>query len=675
MTRAFFVAKILGLLVSVFAGNATAQTTERERLEQPTPNIVLVFIDDMGWADFSCFGNKQTKTQHIDQMAKEGIRFHQFYVNSPICSPSRVAISTGMYPQRFRIGSYLASRKQNRNRGIANWLDPKAPMLARILHESGYATGHFGKWHMGGQRDVADAPLISEYGFDKSLTNFEGLGDRVLPLKDKYDGRPPVKHALGSDKLGHGKITWEKRDLVTKAFVERAVEFIDEAQEAGKPFYINVWPDDVHSPFFPPQARRGDESKQTLYQGVLDTMDEQLGVLFARLRNDKELSQNTIVIICSDNGPEPGAGSAGDLRGFKTHLYEGGVRSPLIVWAPGLMAAKAKGAINRESVIAAMDLVPSLLKMAKVDVPESTAFDGLEMQRELLGFSNKSRDRSLFFRRPPDRDSFYGVRNLPDLAVRQGKWKLLCEYDGSRKELYDLSKDRQEKTNLAKTNTEVANRLAKQVIAWHESLPGDNGSQFVKPKSISLFDGTSFAGWEGDTKNAFRIERGTIAAGSKETRFPRNEFLATTREFENFELELKFKIDGDKHVNAGVQFRTKRIPDHHEVIGYQADIGPGYFGHLYDESRRRRMLASPTKEKVARALKAVGKDGWHRYRIRANGNRIQLWLNEIKTVDFVEKDSKISRKGIIALQIHGGMQAVIAYKDIFLTELPAKKTK
>ena len=124
------------------------------------PNIVLVFIDDMGWEDLSCFGNKDASTPNIDAMAAEGLRFHQFYVNSPICSPSRVAISTGQYPQRWRITSYLNNRQSNNERGVAQWLDPEAPMLARHLQQAGYATGHFGKWHMGGQRDVDNAPPI-----------------------------------------------------------------------------------------------------------------------------------------------------------------------------------------------------------------------------------------------------------------------------------------------------------------------------------------------------------------------------------------------------------------------------------------------------------------------------------------------------------------------------------
>lgn len=446
--------------------------------QKSKPNIVVVFIDDMGWGDLSCFGNKAVETENIDRLAAEGIRFEQFYVNSPICSPSRVAISTGQYPQRWRITSYLSNRRHNNARGIAQWLDPKAPMLARMLHESGYATGHFGKWHMGGQRDVGDAPLIAEYGFDESLTNFEGLGPRVLAIKNAYNGKPTQRHTLGSDKLGRGKITYVDRSLVTQSFTAAAVDFVKKSVADNKPFYINVWPDDVHSPFFPPKARRGDEAKRTLYHGVLDTMDEQLGVLFDLIRENEKLRDNTLILLCSDNGPEQGAGTATPYRGFKTHLYEGGIRSPLIAWGPGLIDTQAVGSVNRESVFAAIDLVPSLLEFAGVTVSEDVSFDGESLPRVITGKSTSSREKPLCFRRPPDRDSFYGDNDLPDLAIRDGHWKLLCEYDGSDIELFDLKADLSETSNVASRNPEVAERLVKQVVSWHESMPQDNGATY-----------------------------------------------------------------------------------------------------------------------------------------------------------------------------------------------------
>lgn len=184
-----------------------------------------------------------------------------------------------------------------------------------------------------------------------------------------------------------------------------------------------------------------------------------------------------------------------------------------------------------------------------------------------------------------------------------------------------------------------------------------------------LFDGKSFAGWEGDTEHTWRIENGCLVAGSQDKATPRNEFLSTKKKFGDFELRLKFKITGDKKVNAGVQFRTSRIPDHHEVIGYQADIGPGWYGKLYDESRRKKVIGDTDEETSRLALSKVADDGWHTYRIRAVGNHVQLWLNGVNTVNYIEKDDSIDRDGIIAIQIHGGMQAIIAYKDIQILEL------
>ncbi len=444
------------------------------------PNIVLVFIDDMGWGDFSCFGNDAAKTPHVDRLAKEGIRFEQFYVNSPICSPSRTAISTGQYPQRWKITSYLAHRRVNEARGMAQWLDPKAPMLARSLQQAGYATGHFGKWHMGGQRDVDDAPAINEYGFDASLTNFEGMGPKLLPLTLEPGDKKPGRIWGAAERLGEG-YRWMQRSKITEGFVDEAIPFIEEAAKDGKPFYINLWPDDVHSPFWPPVAKWGDGSKRRLYLSVLEEMDRQLGKLFDHVRNDARLRDNTIILVCSDNGPERGAGVAGPFRGYKTHLYEGGVRSSLIAWAPKLIAKKNE--VNRTSVFSAIDLVPTLLDITGTKHPKGVTFDGESLPDVLLGKSSASRRAPIFFRRPPDRDAFYGDDDLPDLAVRTGDWKLLCEYDGSQPELYHMLKDFGETKNVASEYPDVVEQWTKALRLWNASMPPDNGATYrQKPR-------------------------------------------------------------------------------------------------------------------------------------------------------------------------------------------------
>lgn len=183
-----------------------------------------------------------------------------------------------------------------------------------------------------------------------------------------------------------------------------------------------------------------------------------------------------------------------------------------------------------------------------------------------------------------------------------------------------------------------------------------------------LFDGETLAGWEGD-EATWRVEDGAIVAGSLEVTVPRNEFLATEREFGDFELTLKYKLEGTEgFVNGGVQFRSRRIPGDHEVVGYQADLGMGFDGALYDESRRRRMLAQPPADLLAKALK---KGDWNEYRIRAEGPRVRLWLNDVPTVDYTETEADIARSGVIALQIHGGCKAVVRYKDVVIEEFPS----
>ena len=438
------------------------------------PNIILIFIDDMGWADFSCFGNKDVKTTNIDKLASEGICFEQFYVNSPICSPSRVAISTGQYPQKWRITSYLAHRKSNEKRKIANWLDLKAPVLAGNLKKDGYMTGHFGKWHMGGQRDVGDAPLISEYGFDESLTNFEGLGPRLLPLV-----RTPMKPQFrkiweGSEKLGRGKVTWMDRAKITGGFTEAAINFIDKAQAAAKPFYINLWPDDVHSPFFPSlEGWKNGKDKRNLYLSVLKEMDEQFATLFNKVKSDEKLRNNTLILICSDNGHEPGAGQSGPLKGCKTNLYEGGIRSSLVVWGPGFIPKDKQGIRNKTSLLSAIDVVPSLLKFTGVS--SSAVYDGEDLMATFIGKSEKSRQKAIFYRRPPDRKKFYNSVN-PDLAVRKGPWKLLCDFDGSKVQLYNIPEDHGEKNNVVERYPDIVNELKSALLEWNSSIPVDAGN-------------------------------------------------------------------------------------------------------------------------------------------------------------------------------------------------------
>lgn len=191
---------------------------------------------------------------------------------------------------------------------------------------------------------------------------------------------------------------------------------------------------------------------------------------------------------------------------------------------------------------------------------------------------------------------------------------------------------------------------------------------------VPLFDGKTFEGWEGDIGEVWRVENSALTAGSLEKRQAKNNFLATRRAYANFDLTLKWRLEGTQgFVNGGVQFRSKRIPNHHEVSGYQADLGAGYDGALYDESRRNRILERPSKEVLEKARKPLGE--WNDYRIRAEGARIQIWLNGVQTVDYTEADPKIEATGIIAVQIHGGATSLVQYKDLMIEELESVPQK
>ncbi|HVL11943.1 MAG TPA: DUF1080 domain-containing protein [Gemmata sp.] len=191
------------------------------------------------------------------------------------------------------------------------------------------------------------------------------------------------------------------------------------------------------------------------------------------------------------------------------------------------------------------------------------------------------------------------------------------------------------------------------------------------PEPVKLFNGKDFTGWEGDTAKTWKIEDGVIVGGSLDAVVPRNEFLCTTKTYADFELKVTFKLTGDRDkANAGIQFRTKRIPNHHEVSGYQADMGQQYWGALYDESRRNKILAKPDAKVLEKLVKH---DEWNEYTIRCEGPRIRLWLNGTLTVDYTEEDAKIDRDGVIGLQVHGGAKAKVYYKSVTIEELAPKK--
>ena len=415
--------KLLLLLFICFAVTVTAQQR---------PNIIFIFIDDMGYSDLSCFGNKEIQTPNIDGLAKQGMRFTNYYDNSPICSPSRVAAITGSYPSRYRIYSYLDSREKNKQRGMADYLDSSAPTIAKKLKQAGYATAHFGKWHLGGGRDVDDAPLPQAYGIEECLTSFEGLGDRVLYKNNDL--------SAASAKLGQGKITWIEKYQESAILVNRSIDFIE--RHKNKPFYLELWPDDVHDPYLPDTAWRKNFSyyannhyKQDFY-AVLNNLDKQIGLLIDKL-NALDLSKNTLIILCSDNGPTDWPfyykegywppSNSDPYRGRKWSLYEGGIRTPFIASWPGKIKA---GTTNDSSVISSIDFLPTILHIAGVSSTQTEKTDGEDISAALFSKSF-NRKKPLYWEY--GRNDYYlkpgNPRFVsPNLAIRDERLEIACKF-------------------------------------------------------------------------------------------------------------------------------------------------------------------------------------------------------------------------------------------------------
>lgn len=466
------------LVLMVFLTLIGCQSKIAEEADQP--NIIFIFIDDMGYGDLGCYGNSEVQTPHIDQLAAEGIRVKQFYVNSPICSPSRVAVTTGQYPSRWGITSYISGRKQNEERGMKNHLAIQAPSVTHNLQKAGYYTAHIGKWHMGGGRDIVDVPAITEYGFDESVTQFEGLGERYLAtyetlnLKDSTRGLEKQSAALGK-----GEVYWAKREKFTEIFVDRTLSAIQKARSQNKPFYINLWPDDIHTPLEPPLALRGDLSTKARFLGVMQEMDRQMGRLFEYIRKDAQLAANTLIIFTSDNGPDKAVNQAGHLRGYKTNLYEGGFREPFIAWWPGQIPKDKEGTINESTVMAGIDLPLTLIDVAGARPDAGIEYDGENMKAALTGNAEPIRSKPLFWLRPPDRPGYDGD-NDPDLAIRLGDFKLLMDVDTTNIQLYNLRIDESETENLYPSEAKKAKKLIGLLLDWYHNYPHDIDRQIYQ---------------------------------------------------------------------------------------------------------------------------------------------------------------------------------------------------
>jgi N-acetylgalactosamine-6-sulfatase len=420
------------------------------------PNVIFILTDDLGWGDLGCYGHPHIKTPNLDQLAKRGTLFTQFYVNGSVCSPSRVAFMTGQFPARHRIHGHLASHAQNEARGMPNWLDPQATLITRMLQGAGYATAHYGKWHLGRGEG---APDPGAYGIDDHRTvstNGPGFEEQV----DEYF-----------------------RAKSTGLFVDEAIRFVE--ANRGRPFYINLWTLVPHATLHSTEEQMKPyrsfgpngvpyKGAAQVYYSTVTAMDAELGRLFTRL-DELKLANKTIVLFSSDNGPEDihirnashsGIGSPGPFRGRKRSLYDGGVRVPLIACWPGNVPA---GKVDDDSVVTAVDFLPTLCHLAGVDLPKSYAGDGEDIT-DILTAKSRQRVKPIMWEWR-FRVAGYPIHHSPILSIREGNWKLLMNPDRSRLELYDVAQDHLELNNLAGKHPAVVKQLSGRVADWQATLP------------------------------------------------------------------------------------------------------------------------------------------------------------------------------------------------------------
>jgi arylsulfatase A-like enzyme len=467
------------------------------------PNVILIMADDLGWGDTGYNGNPIIKTPHLDQMAKQGLQMNRFYSASAVCSPTRASCLTGRNP--YRTGVFTA------NKGI---LRPEEVTLAEILKAQGYATGHFGKWHLGtlthSEKDANRGKPGNTKEFNPpALHGYEA----AFVTESKVPTYDPMKKPLNFSKgesLGRGwsfiskdtksknygtyywdidgkKVTDNLSGDDSRIVMDRAIPFIDKAVASKKPFLSVIW---FHAPHLPCVA--GPKHQEMYkehplqlrnYAGCISALDEQIGRLRTHLKK-LGVEQNTMIWFCSDNGPEsadnPNNGSAAEFRGRKRDLYEGGIRVPgLLVWP-----AKIKVGRQTDMPCITSDYLPTVLDALGLKHPKPDyKLDGISLM-------------PLIDNKVTQRQQSFGHMFAGRFVYSKGKYKLISYNNGKTFALYDIVKDPSEKKDVAAQFPEIVSGLRKEAQVWYDSVQESfNGKEYGQ-KSFQRLDQK----WSGSLK-------------------------------------------------------------------------------------------------------------------------------------------------------------------------------
>lgn len=442
------------------------------------PNIILMMCDDLGWGDVEFNGGKIIKTPHLNQMATEGLKFNRFYAAAPVCSPTRGSCLTGRHP--FRYGIPTAN---------SGHMKPEELTLAELLKKNGYATGHFGKWHLGTlTKTVKDANRGGPRGAPHYSPPQDNGFDVCLSTESKVPTYDPMRKPKGAKAGGtwdylkegqpsqvygtyywneHGeKVTANLQGDDSRIIMDRAIPFIRKAALNDQPFFAIIW---FHTPHLPVVAgpRHAKPYQQYTvrernYYGCITAMDEQVGRLRTEL-NSLGIAEKTMHWFCSDNGPEgneSAPGSAGPFRGRKRSLYEGGVRVPgILVW-PG---QTRPGTISEFPSVTS-DYLPTIADALGIIMPKNRPFDGISLLPMLQG-------------RMQSRPKPIGFQSRRQVTLNDNRYKLVTDDEYGAFELYDLIKDPGEKNDIALQKPNIVARMTATVKTWRESCETSNQGQ------------------------------------------------------------------------------------------------------------------------------------------------------------------------------------------------------
>lgn len=464
-----------------------ASCTGQKENKSEFPNIILVMADDLGYGDVACYGNPTVKTPHLDEMANAGIRFEQFYAAAPVCSPTRGSCLTGRHPYRYNMP--WAGRHA---------LPAGEITIAEALKTKGYATGHFGKWHVGGlsktinQSEFPGGPSPYsppwENGFDECFST-----ESMMPTYNPYyqvggnfgtDDYQFVQNQAVGKGQNTGGFRWkdfywtgENEYLEeppqgddSKVIMGKALDFIERKSAEKNPFLSLIWFHTPHTPVVAGNDQRAKYPKQDMqgqhWFGAISAMDEQIGELRKKLR-ELQIEENTIVWFCSDNGPSyiHNYNSSGGLRGKKAELYEGGVRVPAMLEWP----QKITSPFTSKLPVSTSDFYPTLLSVCGIEMENQPVLDGADVSASILAKEEKRKTPILFQSPVPNRMKKQETQDVEQFSIVENNFKLISINSGESFQLHDLNNDPTESIDISQENKELTDKLKMELRNWQIS--------------------------------------------------------------------------------------------------------------------------------------------------------------------------------------------------------------